>query len=349
MPITIQGTIASRLFQGIGQVYHEGRMIALLNAQGGTLIEGTEPDIAPTITRMPAILPPDAAIGDIVSLDIGAAEGMPEPVADWDIALDGVSIRDQLDAGVLTFELMQPGQYELTVNWINNAGTVAAETVTLIVDPLPEASGVDYTQAIAYIDAASAFQGSAANVTAITSIGQQGVVLTASGSGNPITHGIDGFTFADGQFVQSANLTGLPTGDGVFAVIDITLTGYGSSNGQLLQGGGARISVMDSGGTMRVQGVEDNSVAVRVGATPYGTRIVLGGRIDDLLDTLGVYDIAGGYSEHPINSTDPDLTRIITGRYVNGTLHRLAIFGRPEGGAWPVTFEEVFADFQAGI
>lgn len=349
MPVTIQGTIASRLFQGIGQVYHEGRMIALLNAQGGTLIEGTGPDIAPTVTRMPAILPPDATIGDIVSLDIGAAGGAPEPIADWDIALDGVSIRDQLDAGVLTFELMQPGQYELTVNWINNAGTVAAETVMLIVDPLPEASGVDYTQAIAYIDAASAFQGSAANVTAITSTGQQGVVLTVIGSGNPITHGIDGFTFANGQYVQSGILSGLPTGDGVFAVADVTLTGYGSSNGQILQGGGGRINILDMGGTLRVQGTEDNSVTMTAGATPYGMRIVLGGRIDDLLDRLGIYDVAGNYSERPIGSTDPNFTRLITGRYVNGTLHRLAIFGRPEGGAWPVTFDEVFADFQAGI
>ncbi len=30
------------------------------------------------------------------------------------------------------------------------------------------------------------------------------------------------------------------------------------------------------------------------------------------------------------------------------TLHRLAVFGRPEGGAWPVSFEDVYADFREG-
>ena len=80
-----------------------------------------------------------------------------------------------------------------------------------------------------------------------------------------------------------------------------------------------------------------------------GSISLAGGRIDDLTDMLGMYDLAGAYSEQPIGSTNPDLTRVISGRYLNGTLHRLAVFGRPEGGAWPVSFEEVFADFRAGV
>ena len=43
-----------------------------------------------------------------------------------------------------------------------------------------------------------------------------------------------------------------------------------------------------------------------------------------------------------------ELTRLATGRYVNGTIHRLAIVGRAEGQAWPVTMREIYQDFQRG-
>lgn len=350
MPVTIHSTIASRLFQGIGQVYLGGRMVALVNAEGGTLIDGAgaSSDILPAITRAPSILPQGAAIGDSITLDIGAAEGTPPPVASWDITLNGDSIRERLDAGALTLQLTQPGFYELTARWTNRAGIVEAAPATLTVEPGQELPGIDYSQAIAYIDASSAFEGSASHVTAVTATGQQGLVLSAMGAGDPITHGPAGFTFAGGAYLQSANLAGLPTGDGIFAVLDITLTSYGSSAGQLLQGAGGRVNILDLNGTLSVQGAEDNAVTTRVGPTPYGTRVVLGGRLDDLADMLGVYDLAGAYSEQPIASTDPELTRLISGRFINGTLHRLAVFGRPEGGAWPASFEDVFADFQAG-
>lgn len=350
MPVTIHSTIASRLFQGIGQVYLGGRMVALVNAEGGTLIDGAgaSSDILPAITRAPSILPQGAAIGDSITLDIGAAEGTPQPVASWDITLNGNSIRDRLDAGALTLQLTQPGLYELTARWTNRAGIVEAAPATLTVEPGQELPGIDYSQAIAYIDADSAYEGSAGNVTLVTAGGQEGLVLTAVGAGSPVTHGPLGFTFADGAYLLSGNLSGLATRDGVFAVVDVTLTGYGASAGQILQGGGGRVNILDTSGILRVQGTEDSTVNMTAGATPYGTRVVLGGRLDDLTDLIGIYDIAGGYSEQPINCTDPELTRLITGRFINGTLHRLAVFGRPEGGAWPVSFEDVFADFRAG-
>lgn len=349
MAVSIQNGIASNLFRGVERVYLAGQMIPLLNAEGGTLIEGAGPDIAPTITRAPSMLPLGAVIGDSISLDLGAATGAPQPEASWDITLNGDSIRSQLDAGALTVELSRPGLYELSVSWSNNAGIVDAVIASLTVEPAPQAPPINYGQAIVYIDAASAFQGSATNVTAITTTGRQGLVLTATGSGNPVTHGPAGFTFANGIYMQSAVLSGQPTGDGMFAVVDFTLTSYGTSSGQLLQGAGSRLNLLDMSGALRVQGVEDTTITMNAGTTPYGRRFVIGGRIDDLTDMLGMYDLAGAYSEQPIGSTNPDLTRVISGRYLNGTLHRLAVFGRPEGGAWPVSFEEVFADFRAGV
>ena len=107
MAVSIQNGIASNLFRGVERVYLAGQMIPLLNAEGGTLIEGAGPDIAPTITRAPSILPLGAVIGDSISLDLGAATGAPQPEASWDITLNGDSIRSQLDAGALTVELSQ--------------------------------------------------------------------------------------------------------------------------------------------------------------------------------------------------------------------------------------------------
>ena len=90
----------------------------------------------------------------------------------------------------------------------DNAGIVDAVIASLTVEPAPQAPPINYGQAIVYIDAASAFQGSATNVTAITTTGRQGLVLTATGSGNPVTHGPAGFTFANGIYLQSAVLSG---------------------------------------------------------------------------------------------------------------------------------------------
>lgn len=318
---------------------------------GWVAISQTEiepPDtVAPAVTEPPSILPANAGIGDSVTLDIGAASGTPAPAATWALTLDGTDISGDVDPE-MAIELTDAGEYLLSVTWTNSAGS-ATDTASLTVEAA--APTIDYAQAIAYIDTDSTYAGSASAVTSITSTGQQGLVFAAAGSGNPITHSSAGFTFADGVYVQSPNLTpgSQPTGDGVFAVVDFTLTGYGSSAGQLLQGGGGRINVLDVGGTLRIQAAEDSSVNTNGGATPYGTRFVVGGRMDDVLDLLGSYDVTGTYNEQAYANTNPDLTRIITGRYINGTLHRLAVFGRPEGGAWPASFEDVFADFRAGV
>lgn len=231
------------------------------------------------------------------------------------------------------------------------AGAVGGGWIAISQTETQPPAAIDYTQAIAYIDASAAYAGSASAVTSITSIGQQGLVFVGTGSGTPITHSAAGFTFGGGVYLQTAILAAgsQPTGDGLFAVIDITLTSYGSNDGQLLQGIGGRINILDVSGALRVLGYEDSSINVAAGATPYGTRFVIGGRMDDLADLLGVYDVTGTYTEQAYANTDPDLTRISTGRYINGTLHRLAVFGRPEGGAWPASFEDVFADFRAGV
>ena len=68
-----------------------------------------------------------------------------------------------------------------------------------------------------------------------------------------------------------------------------------------------------------------------------------------VLNLVAGIDTAGGQVSAPHGGlTDPEPSRVMTGRYIHGTIHRLAIVGRPEGQAWPVTMREVYEDFQRG-
>ena len=80
------------------------------------------------------------------------------------------------------------------------------------------------------------------------------------------------------------------------------------------------------------------------------TRVIENGAlIDDVLDVLrGINNSGAAVSVPHTGLVDPLPTRFTTGRYVKGTLHRLVIVGRPEGKDWPVTIEQVYADFRRG-
>lgn len=307
------------------------------------------PDVAPSIVRQPAILPATAVIGDSITLDLGAADGMPAPVATWGFTRNGVSIKDSLDPGGLTMELASAGVYVLSASWTNSAGSVTAQTATLTVQA-PPVPAINYdTQALAYFDAATTFAGSATDVTSVTARGTGGVILSKNGTGATIQHSAAGLTFANGSYLQSPTLTGLPTTDGVFAVVDCTLTSYGSNLGQILEGAGGHVKIRNNAGNLQVVGSDDSSVALVLGSVIYGSRVILAGMLDDVLNAVNGINTAGGdISAAHGGITEPELTRIFTGRYVHGTIHRLAIVGRAEGQAWPVTMREVYADFRRG-
>ena len=312
--------------------------------------EVTPPAVAPMVTRQPAILPATAAIGDSITLDLGAASGTPVPVASWDLTLDGVSVRGGVEPDALSMDLTQPGTYVLTVGWANSAGNIAAQAVTLNVAALPPAPVIDYdSQTLAYFDAATSFAGSAGDVTSVTARGTGGYVFAKNGAGAAIQHSAQGFVFANGHFLQSQTLSAQPTTDGVFAVVDCTLTSYGSSLGQILDGAGGHVKLRNTSGTLQVIGQDDSTVAVALGSVAYGSRMILAGMLDDVLNLVGGIDTAGGDVSAPHGGlTDPEPSRVMTGRYINGTIHRLAIVGRPEGQPWPVTMREVYADFLQG-
>lgn len=312
--------------------------------------EVTPPDVAPELTRQPAILPAAAAIGDRITLDLGAASGSPAPAASWDLTLDGVSIRGGVEPGSLSLDLTQPGAYVLSVSWANGAGNVTAQPATLNVAALPPAPAIDYdTRALAYFDAATSYAGSASDVTSVTARGTGGYVFARNGAGAAIQHSAQGFVFDNGYFLQSQTLSGQPATDGVFAVVDCTLTAYGASLGQILDGAGGHVKIRNTSGTLQVIGQDDSTVAVALGSVAYGSRMILAGMLDDVLNLVGGIDTAGGdVSAAHGGVTDPEPSRFATGRYIHGTIHRLAIVGRAEGQAWPVTMREVYEDFQQG-
>ncbi|MBP8929897.1 MAG: hypothetical protein KBG46_01295 [Paracoccus sp.] len=312
--------------------------------------EVTPPAVAPAVTRQPAISPAMAAIGGRITLDLGTASGTPAPVASWDLTLNGVSIRGGVEPQALSMDLTQSGTYVLTVGWANSAGNVSAQAATLNVAALPPAPTINYdTQALAYFDAATSFAGSASDVTSVTARGTGGYVFAKNGAGAAIQRTAQGFVFANGQFLQSQALSAQPTTDGVFAVIDCTLTSYGSSLGQILDGAGGHVKIRNTSGTLQVIGQDDSTVAVTLGSVAYGQRTILAGMLDDVLNLVAGIDTAGGQVSAPHGGlTDPEPSRVMTGRYIHGTIHRLAIVGRPEGQAWPVTMREVYEDFQRG-
>ncbi|MTH33662.1 hypothetical protein GL279_03530 [Paracoccus limosus] len=351
MGVTLYGDISPATFKGLAAAYFGNTPVKLCDA-GGTPVVGATPAVAPAIQRQPSILPATAGIGDSVTLDLGAASGTPAPVASWDFTLDGASIKGRLDSGAMTMELAEAGSYALTVTWANSADAVEATPASLLVkkDETPTTPAIDYARvALAYVDAASSFSGSATDVTAITATGTGGYVFAKAGSGTAIQRSEAGFVFGDGAYVQTQVLSNQPTTDGLFVVVDVTLSSYGSNVGQLIDGTGINLKLRNSAGAIQALGPVSGQGALALGTVSYGNRILIGGQIDDVLDLLRGINTSGAVVSAPHSGlTDPLPTRFTTGRYVKGTLHRLVIIGRAEGQDWPVTLEQVFADFRRG-
>lgn len=345
MTVIIHPDIARRLFDGVAAVHFGAESATLLNAQGETLAIGEAP-LPPVVVNQPSLQPASAALGDSVTVNLGSATGRPAPEVAWQLTLNGASVTERVDE-FMAIELSEPGLYELLVTWTNINGTTEAEIIGLLVEEAV-ARDIDYTQALLYIDASTPIEGTDSAVTAINAIGAAQARLIATGSGNPVQRNEQGFVFDNGIWLQSQNLTNLAAGDGIFAVVDFTVTAAATSGGQVLNGAGSRISFSNEAGQLRASAADDTNLNVNAGATPYGTRVVLAGRIDDLLDSFDLINAAGATVSTSFVNTDPNPTRFNCGRYLIGTIHRIAIFGRSEGGAWPYTMEEIHADFRVG-
>lgn len=286
-----------------------------------------------------------------MTIDWGAATGSPFPTMSKMFEMDGSDASSQLTGD--TF-VAQEGQYYIGGGWSNSVGSVSAAPVELIVQA-PPAPSINYdTQLIAYFNADTPITGTDSDVLSLNARGTGGVVYSKTGTGTPIERiaGSDGgFKFSDGAYLQSQNLTGMPTTDGLFAVVSFTLTSYGSNQSILLDGAGGHLKLRNNGGSLQFLAQDDSAVTMVLGSVVYSTRFTIAGEVDDVTDVMRAFNMAGSLTTNPTahtGMTDPELGRLVHGRYVIGTIHEFGIVGKPEGGDWPVTMEELYADFTRG-
>ena len=307
---------------------------------------------APTITTQPTISG-GTAIGDILTLAPGAAAGNPTPTPTYQWLRNGAVLSGE-DGLTLDTGGYGAGVYSARVIWANGvtpAATGTTSTITVEAAVTPPAPGIDYSQALIYFDANTPFTGTASDVTAITSRGSAGLSLAKTGAA-AIQRTAGGFVFADTGYVSASGIAAGAATDGMFLVVEFTQNANGSNWARLSDGTGSRmrLQVNTSNQAITGTGADDTSVNIALGTATLGTRHVVAFAMDDVLDQLTGYDVSGA-SVGPIahaGLTDPVNTRIDIGQYLNGTIHRWCLVGRTEGGAWPLTMAEVFADFRAG-
>lgn len=346
----IHGTIERSLFQGVQQVYLGGEPAALLEASGAVLIEAQSsvPAAAPTITRQPALLPEGAGLGDSIILDLGAAEGAPPPVAEWDLTLGESSIRDQVDPDQLSMDLSEPGEYALAVNWSNASGTAAAAPALLTVAE-PGAPGLDYARAAGYFHAGSVFSGTAEAVSGVANGGNGGWDLARVGSGQAIAMTPAGIRFDGGSFLQASGISTSGIG-GMFLVLRVAIEHHNSGVAQLFatNPAGGPVSITSNKGKLQAYYHDgETSRVVNLGGAPATPEaFVIGIEIDNAAQTVRAYTRGGSIATFSVPGIPGvEYGTVAIGQRLHGTLTRAALFGRPAGGSFAASFEQVIEDF----
>lgn len=346
-PLAIHNGLSGALFRGVQQIYLADRAVPLLDARGATLVEGQGANVLPAVTRAPSLLPANATLGAVVTLDIGAASGTPAPVAEWDVTLNGASVKAQVDAQS-RLQLAQAGEYALSVRWVNEAGAAQAAIASLIVEP-PVQAVPDMTLAAGYFDAGSVVTGTAAAVTGLANKGNGGWTLAATASGNAIAMGPEGVVFADGRSLQATNLSN-PNVDGVFIVVRAVLDAYGSGVSQILAANpsGGTIAIQNNNGALQARYHDGTARSIALGTVTYGQEFTVGIEIDNAARTVRSFTLAGAMlSETPVGTPGVNYAQVRTGQNLRGTVKRMAVCAKPVGGAFPLRFEDVIAHFRA--
>lgn len=305
--------------------------------------------VGPKVTTQPTISG-GTAIGDILTLARGAATGNPAPTATYQWYRNGTALPGE-DALTLDTGGHGAGVYRATVIWANGVTPAATGTTGTITVEAANAAGIDYSRALVYFDANTPFTGTASDVTAITSRGSAGLSLAKTGTA-AIQRTANGFVFADTGYVGASGIAAGAVTDGMFLVVEFTQNAVGSNWARLSDGTGSRMRLQIHSGNQSIigTGADDTNVNITLGTATLGTRHIVAFEMDDVLNQMTGYG-ASGASVGPIahaGLTDPVNTRIDIGQFLNGTIHRWCLVGRTEGGAWPLTMAEVFADFRAG-
>lgn len=349
MPVFISD-INRSIIDGASAVYIGPNRVEVQAADGEVLVSSPSVSVAP-VTISTATISGGPEIGSVVGGPASTFSGNPTPVITHSWYKDGVIVNGE-DGLTIDTSSYEDGEYQRRDTATNSAGSVVVTTNTVrIEEATAEPTGIDYSQALVYFDADTPYTGSATNVTAITTEGTAGLSLTKTGT-DAVQRTADGFVFADAGYVSATNIPAGAVTDGMFLVVDFTQTSTGSRWVRLSDGIGSRLRLqVDSDNqTIIGSGTDDTNVNVNLGTATLGTRHVVALQMDDVLDQLTGYGATGAFVGPIAHAglTDPVTTRIDIGQSVNGTIHRWCLVGRTEGGAWPLTMDEVFADFREG-
>lgn len=300
------------------------------------------------ITRQPSIVPASPRYGDNITIDFGAATGNPAPTDGMDYTRDGVSIRADLTGGG-AMELDQPGVYELSGYWNQLGGARVAVTPISFTIEEPSSESIDYAAVTQlYIDENTPYTGSESAIATLTPVGLLGRAMSNSNGTQAIQKVAGGWRVIDGSRLQTpVGATG--TFDGLFIVVDVTIDAYGSSQGQIVESMGARLSIRNNNGNLLGVGPVGGQSSVGLGAASYGERMVIAARYDAVSDIIDGLTPAGAPVSAAHNADNVAPTQYLIGRFFNGVIHRVAIVAKPVGGEWPITLDQVHADFSMGV
>ncbi len=313
------------------------------------ITEGPAPIIPPvanvTMLTPPTATPSTTQVGNPITLTLGTYSNSTSVTGV--LMQNGVNRTAEISSGVWTPAIAIGATWTVTAT---GPGGPIVNTVDLEIEGASE-GGIDYaTQSLLYIDANSTYTGTAEVVTGITPIGTNPYPFTTTGSGNAVQRTAGGFLFGDGVYLQTGILSNVPSGDGIFVVADVTLTSYGAQAGQILNQTGSSFIIRNNAGALQSTGPVSGQGTLALGSTAYGARVVIAARLDRLGEVLNGIDKDGATPTAIGQPAMPTVapTRFQIGRYINGTIHRLAIVARPTGGNWQASLAEVFADFNGG-
>lgn len=352
MPVIISGINRSAI-DGASALYIGPNRVEVQAADGEVLIPGpVSTGTAPTVSTVP-VISGGSEVGDVIS---GAAATFlgTAPISVTHTWYLGATLLNNEDATSIDTSEYGAGTYTRHDTGSNAYGSiVAVSNAVEIEESATTPTGIDYaTTALGYFDADTPYTGTTTDVTEFTAEGTGGMAFPFSGAGT-IEHN-DGFRFNGGRYLRgSTNLPAAATADGIMMAIEFTRNAIvGTDWAKLMEsnGSGFRAQINPSGNLIITASDDTN---VNSPQFPYtdGTRTIFVVAMDDVTDTfygIGPDGNPFGPIAHP-GLTDPDNNRIDFGRSLDGTIHRWALFGRPEGGEFPYSVEEVFADFQAGV
>ena len=300
------------------------------------VLGGTQtPPPPPLLVGDPIITPSTVTVGTPILLSLG----------DWEYSTSqsgvliqgGVNRTSEIIDGEWTPSI--DGPFTWTVTAVGPSGTTVAPAVSGMVNPTLRS--VSYV----WIDRNTPYTGTPTAVTAVSTEGTGGVVLSEVSNGNSVQYVSGengGFSFNIGKRLTNTTITP-PAGDGFMILVDIT---PGANTGtQQYATYGNQVGVLRSASTA-FQAVSSNTAfPATAGTVVVGERTVFAMEIDRVAGIRRVRNTNRTITEDAATNAAISIASLTVGQGVLGTVHRVAIVNRPTGQQMPISFEDAVEQF----